>query len=199
MPTFISFTLGLSLALFSTQLIAQDTSHSGHASPYAGFETRAIKSLSQDDIEELRRGGGWGLALAGELNGAPGPAHLLELKDEIGLSPEQVAAIQDIFTEMQAEAIAAGKKFIVAEKALDAAFIAGNLTNSGLRILIDDAQAARSHLRFVHLSRHLSTPPLLSQNQIERYKTLRGYGNDPCAQAPQGHDAEMWRKHNGCG
>ena len=31
-------------------------------SSYAGQETRQIKSLSGEDIAELRRGGGWGLA-----------------------------------------------------------------------------------------------------------------------------------------
>jgi hypothetical protein len=49
------------------------------------MQSRAIKSLSDNDINELRRGGGWGLALAAELNGMPGPAHLLELKDKIPL------------------------------------------------------------------------------------------------------------------
>jgi len=79
-------------------------------SPYAGMETRDIKSLSEDDIEELRRGGGWGLALAAELNGVPGPAHLLELRDEIGLTSDQIAAIEAIFSEMQAEAQEAGRR-----------------------------------------------------------------------------------------
>jgi hypothetical protein len=41
--------------------------------PYAGMQNRAIKSLSDNDINELRRGGGWGLALAAELNGMPAP------------------------------------------------------------------------------------------------------------------------------
>ena len=31
------------------------------ASPYAGEETREIKTLSQEDVEELRQGRGWGL------------------------------------------------------------------------------------------------------------------------------------------
>ena len=44
-------------------------------------------------IAELEAGSGWGLALPAELNGRPGPAHLLELKEALGLSPEQVAAI----------------------------------------------------------------------------------------------------------
>jgi hypothetical protein len=80
------------LAAFTGAALAQHGGH-GPASPYAGEQTRAIKSLSQDDIAELRRGGGWGLAKAAELNGVPGPAHLLELKDDIPLNEEQVAAI----------------------------------------------------------------------------------------------------------
>ena len=52
----------------------------------------------------MRRGAGWGLALAAELNGVPGPAHLLELKDQIGLSAEQVRAIEEIFAQMKSEA-----------------------------------------------------------------------------------------------
>jgi hypothetical protein len=80
------------MASFSVQ--AQDHAHSNHASPYAGLEVRRIKSLSEDDLAELRKGGGWGLALPAELNGMPGPSHLLALKDEIGLSAGQVAKIQ---------------------------------------------------------------------------------------------------------
>ena len=60
----------------------------GPQTPYDGMQHRAIKSLSDRDIQELRRGGGWGLALAAELNGMPGPAHLLELKDQIPLTPD---------------------------------------------------------------------------------------------------------------
>lgn len=41
----------------------QDNGHGAGTAPYAGFETRAIKSLSEQDIAELQRGGGWGLAL----------------------------------------------------------------------------------------------------------------------------------------
>ncbi len=41
---------------------------SNHDSKYIGQENRAIKSLSSEDIAELERGGGWGLAKAAELN-----------------------------------------------------------------------------------------------------------------------------------
>lgn len=191
-------TLFLGLALTATPAITVAQDHSGHASPYAGFEGRTIKSLSESDLDELRRGGGWGLALAAELNGVPGPAHLLELRDEIGLSPDQVAAIQAIFEEMQSEAVAAGARLIEAEEAIEAAFRAGELDDERLRALIAEAEDARAELRFIHLSRHLSTPPLLTADQIARYNTLRGYGSDPCANVPEGHNPEMWRRHNNC-
>jgi hypothetical protein len=170
----------------------------GHA-PYAGLETREIKSLSRDDLDELRRGGGWGLALPAELNGMPGPAHLLELRDEIGLSAAQVGQIETIFAEMKAEAQAAGLRFIEAERAIETAFRDRSLDEGRLRTLVEEAESARAELRFIHLARHLSTPPLLTQEQIARYNQLRGYAADPCATVPEGHDAAMWRRHNNCG
>ena len=63
-------------------------SEPSYKSKYVGQEKREIKSLSESDIEELKNGGGWGLAKAAELNGVPGPVHLLEMKKEIGLNPE---------------------------------------------------------------------------------------------------------------
>lgn len=168
-------------------------------SPYAGMEGREIKALSETDIAELQRGGGWGLALAAELNGAPGPSHLLELKDEIGLSTEQVSGIETIFAAMQAEAVPIGEQLIAAEAAIEAAFRKGGVPEDELRALIDAAGAARTELRFIHLKRHLETPPLLTPEQIARYNELRGYGKaDPCAMVPEGHDPAMWKKHNGC-
>jgi hypothetical protein len=156
-------------------LQAQDHQHATHRSAYAGFETRKIKSLSEEDIAELEKGAGWGLALPAELNGIPGPSHLLTLKDEIGLSPDQLTRIEAIYSGMKAEAIAAGDRFVAAEQAIETAFVRGQLDEQQLRALVDKAAAARADLRFIHLSRHLSTPSLLSEGQIERYKALRGY------------------------
>ena len=54
-------------------------------SPYAGEHKRSIKTLSKHDIEQLQNGKGWGMAKAAELNGVPGPAHILEMKAEIDM------------------------------------------------------------------------------------------------------------------
>jgi len=65
------------------------------------MQNRLVKSLSDDDLKELRRGRGWGLALAAELSGMPDPAHLLELKDQIPLTDDQVAKTQALPNDMR--------------------------------------------------------------------------------------------------
>ena len=46
--------------------------YTAHAQqPYAGFEARTIKALSDQQLADLRAGRGMGLALAAELNGYP--------------------------------------------------------------------------------------------------------------------------------
>jgi hypothetical protein len=114
----------------------------GLQTPYAGMQNRAIKSLSDNDINELRRGGGWGLALAAELNGMPGPSHLLELKDKIPLASDQVDKTQVLLDEMRKAAIPIGERLIAAEKALESAFASGKVDESILRRLLADAERA---------------------------------------------------------
>lgn len=173
----------------------------GHlrASPYAGEQTRAIVSLSDDDLTELATGGGWGLVRPAELNGVPGPAHLLELADEIGLDADQLAAIETIRDEMRAGAITAGDRFVAAERALDAAFKDSVPDVDALSRLVAEAESTRANLRLVHLSAHLRTTPLLTRKQVARYAVLRGYADDPCESVPEGHNRTMWLQHNGCG
>ncbi|MBT8457687.1 MAG: hypothetical protein KJO15_16455 [Alphaproteobacteria bacterium] len=169
-------------------------------SPYAGSEGREIASLSEDDLAELRAGLGWGLALPAELNGVPGPTHLLELADEIGLSDTQIEELTGIRDRMRAEAIAAGEAFIASERALDSAFATGVPDAATLARLVSAAGKAWAALRLAHLSAHLKTLPLLSDGQVAAYHRLRGYGAaDPCATVPEVHDPVMWRRHNGCG
>ncbi|MBL1377013.1 hypothetical protein [Zobellella iuensis] len=187
--------------LFSGLAQASDgRHHHNHHSPYAGFQEREIKSLSEADMTELRRGGGWGLALPAELNGIPGPAHLLELQEELPLDEAQRAAVRQLFEQMREEAISAGERLIQAELALEQALKGGSIGKAELRQRIAEAEAVRAELRFVHLSRHLDTVTLLSEAQIRRYQALRGYGSaaSPCEQVPPGHDPERFRQHMGC-
>jgi len=56
------------------------------ATPYAGQQTWTIKALSEDEIAALRNGEGMGMAKAAELNGYPGPIHVLALVAQLGLT-----------------------------------------------------------------------------------------------------------------
>lgn len=69
-------------------------------SPYAGQEQRAIKALSEGEIEAYLSGAGMGLAKAAELNGFPGPKHVLELEAELGLTDRQKQTTQQIYDRM---------------------------------------------------------------------------------------------------
>src|SRR5687768_9981318 len=83
--------------------------------PYAGFENRAIKALSDDEIADLRAGRGMGLALAAELNGYPGPSHVLEHAEALTLTPAQRQRTEAVFEAMKAEAVNLGERLIEQE------------------------------------------------------------------------------------
>ncbi len=171
-----------------------------HQSEYVGEQNRDIKSLSNEDIEALRNGEGWGLAKAAELNGVPGPAHILDMKFEIALSETQNARIQSIFNEMRKKAIEIGEQLIEKERELNSAFAKGEITISELKNLTTELGAIRGELTFVHLRAHVEAGEVLSEEQIDTYNKLRGYDaiSDPCKDIPEGHDPEMWQKHNNC-
>jgi hypothetical protein len=174
-------------------------SEHSHKSKYVGQEKREIKSLSKTDIEELRNGRGWGLAKAAELNGLPGPAHLLEMKKEIGLSSKQIQAIENLFQKMKQEAIPLGLELIALERQLNNHFANRTISDESLRELLQRISQVHGELRLVHLSTHLKTPEILTPEQITLYNKLRGYSSDdPCENIPKGHDPEMWKKHHNC-
>ena len=170
-----------------------------YKSTYAGEEKREIKSLSETDIEELKNGKGWGLAKAAELNGVPGPAHLLEMKDEIDLNAKQVRLVEDLYKKMKQEAIPLGLELIELERELNDHFANRTITYELLGVLLERVAQVQKKLRYVHLLTHLKTPNILTPEQIVLYNKLRGYSSDdPCENIPKGHDPEMWKKHHNC-
>ncbi len=156
--------------------VAQHGRHGNPShSPYAGQEKRVVTSLSEGDIAALKAGAGWGLAKPAELNGYPGPLHVLEMAERIGLTAEQRAKVQSLYEQMKARAIPAGERYIAAEQALDDAFRSGSIDKSMLADRLAAAEAAKATLRAVHLEAHLETVPLLSAEQRRNYRALRGY------------------------
>jgi hypothetical protein len=116
------------------------------------------------------------LALAAELNGYPGPLHVLELAEHLGLSPEQRSRTQTLFEQMKEEAILIGNRLISEETALDRLFAERNITAEALASATARIGAAQAELRAVHLRYHLTMVEVLSPQQVARYNESRGYG-----------------------
>jgi hypothetical protein len=53
------------------------------------MQHRAVKTLSEQEVADLRAGKGMGLALAAELNGNPAPIQVLECLDLPSAPPLQ--------------------------------------------------------------------------------------------------------------
>lgn len=168
---------------------------------YAGQQDRDIKALSAQETADLLAGRGMGMARAGELNHHPGPAHVLELRDKLALTPEQVAAAKASFERMAAAARPLGAELVGRERALDAAFKRGAfkkgafkdeafkdgaLTPDGLARQTADIAAVQGRLRAVHLAAHLEMRRLLSPQQVAAYDGLRGYAG-PAAEPGAHH------------
>ena len=154
------------------------------ASPYAGQESRAIKALSPQEVQDLLAGRGMGRAKAAELNRYPGPRHVLELAEQLGLSPAQRAETEQIFEAMQAEASRLGGEIVARERELDGRFAAGTMTSPELERLLDELGALESRLRMVHLRAHLAQRDVLTPAQRQQYEVLRGHDATRPAAAP---------------
>ncbi len=161
--------------------IAQPTS------PYAGQQQRSIKALSDQEIGDLLEGRGMGLAKAGELNSYPGPLHVLQLADQLGLSDAQRAATDSLRATMRERAVSIGRQIIEAERILDRAFADGRIEPVTLRSQLDAIAILQGNLRAVHLETHLAQRSLLTPAQISRYDVLRGYNDNRTPQDSHRH------------
>jgi hypothetical protein len=166
-----SLMVTLCLCLISQVTLAQ--------SPYAGMQTRTIKALSDQQIADLKAGRGMGLAMAAELNGYPGPIHVLELSEQLALSADQKARVEALFKSMKMEAVPLGAKLLALEENLDQQFANHSITSESLKTTIAQIGVTQAELRNTHLKYHLQTAQILSIEQMQRYSILRGYSSEP--------------------
>ena len=164
---------------------------------YAGQHTRDIKALSAQEVADLLAGRGMGLAHAAELNHHPGPMHVLDLGDELGLTAEQHAAVRRSFERMAALARPLGAELVRREQALDDAFKRHAVTPADLAEHTASIGAVQGRLRAVHLATHLETRAVLTAGQVARYDELRGYTGDAAPGAGASGAAGGGGEHGG--
>lgn len=157
------------LAVVTAPVLAQP------ASPYAELRTREIKALSAEQIRDLREARGMGLSLPAELNGAPGPLHVIELRQALAITDEQASALERIAAAMRERAKLLGQDIIRAEAALDQAFKNGTPDEAAVGALAEQIGRLNGQLRAAHLNAHLQTKRLLTSTQVQAYDQARGY------------------------
>ena len=99
----------------------------------------------------MRDGRGFGLAFAADQHGYPGPMHVLELRDRLGLTPEQETGVRALFA-------------------------GGGADETAVRTATAEVERARSEVRLVHLLAHLKTREILTDTQRRAYHEARWPG-----------------------
>jgi Spy/CpxP family protein refolding chaperone len=166
--------------LAATVAVAQTKHHGKHhdkgaAQPYAGQQARLVASLSDEEVQGFLDGRGMGLARSAELNGHPGPMHVLELAEELKLTAGQRGAVKTAFDRMKAKAKALGAAYVAAERAVDQAFTSGTADAGQVAARVAEANRLLGEVRLAHLAAHIEITPLLTPEQRARYAKLRGY------------------------
>ena len=144
-------------------------------SPYVAEQGRDIKALSADETASLLAGKGMGFAKAAELNGYPGPAHVLELAQGLQLTDKQRADTQSLFNAMQAKAMALGRELVDEERRLDRLFASKAADPASVGASLARIGELQAKVRASHLDAHLAQVRILTPEQTARYVELRGY------------------------
>ncbi|MEM7788599.1 MAG: Spy/CpxP family protein refolding chaperone [Bacteroidota bacterium] len=168
----LRLTLGLALGLLVLPASAQHGGQAaaGHTSPADGLPA----GVSASEANGLRAGAGMGLARAAELNGYPGPLHVLELADALGLTDNQRAESERLRAEMLAEAVPLGEQILAAETHLDALFAGGGASPEAVDRVTTHLGVLRGRLRAAHLRAHVAMRAALTDEQVMEYDRLRG-------------------------
>lgn len=169
-----SLAVALAALALAAPLRAQHA-HTAHAA-HGPADPDVPSGLDADEAAGLAEGRGLGMARPAETNRYPGPLHVLELADALGLDAAQRATAERLRAEMLAEAVPLGEQILTVERHLDALFASGEATPAAVDRMTAHAAALRGRLRAAHLRAHLGMRDALTAEQVAAYDRLRGHG-----------------------
>jgi Spy/CpxP family protein refolding chaperone len=173
MPTRL---LGTLIALaFAAPVYAQHHDH-GHTPGAAGEGHRRAQACAEEFEAVVRDGRGFGMAFAADQHGYPGPMHVLELKERLGLDASQEAGVRALLHAMFAESRPKGARLLDAEARLRRLFAAGTADEAAVRAAVAEVEQAHAEVRLVHLLAHLKTREILTEAQRRAYHAARWPG-----------------------
>jgi Spy/CpxP family protein refolding chaperone len=169
--------IGLAIALLSSVLALPATAqHPGHGGPHgaAGGEGhRAAEACATQFDQVVADGRGFGMAFAADQNGYPGPMHILELRERLGLTPDQVTRAEALMRAMFEQSRPKSRHLLDAEARLRRLFADGVATEAAVRAAVADVERAHADVRLVHLLTHLQARDLLTDPQRRLYHEAR--------------------------
>ena len=149
--------------------------HTGHEhAPHA--PAAATSTLTAEQVQQLLAGDGMGLAKAAELNGYPGPKHILERAEMLSLTDAQREQITALRARMLEKAQRLGREIVDAERALDEAFTSKRIDAKALSARTQAIGALQAELRATHLGAHLESVTVLTPEQVKAYYAHGAHG-----------------------
>ena len=134
---------------------------------------RRVDLLLDEADKVLASGRGFGLAFAADQNGYPGPMHALELREQLGLTAEQVSALETLTQSMFDAARPRSRDLLDAEERLRRMFADGAATEAQIGSIVGEIERARADVRLIHLRAHLRTFDVLTAPQRQLYGQIR--------------------------
>jgi Spy/CpxP family protein refolding chaperone len=124
------------------------------------------------DRDGLTKGDAMGTALVAEKNLYPSPKKVLDFKDQLGLTKNQIQKITELIDITTVSASVKGSEIIEEEEGLDQLFGTGTMNDRTLRDKLNKIGKLRADYAFMHLQVYVKVKQILSPNQYERYKEL---------------------------
>src|SRR5438105_13824648 len=123
----------IAIAAVVTMAAAQPGYGAGAHGGRGHSDYRAVDRWLKEFDQVVGEGRGFGLAFAADQHGYPGPMHVLELKDLLGLTPEQETRVRALMQGMFAESRPESARLLDAEARLRALFAGGGADEAAVR------------------------------------------------------------------
>jgi Spy/CpxP family protein refolding chaperone len=162
--------------LSAAPALAQHAPHGAHgpAAPGTkGAPPHAAEACEREFEQVVADGRGFGMAFAADRHGYPGPLHVLELAERLGLTVEQQTRVRALMDGMFAESRPKGAALLAAERRLTGLFASGRPDDAAVRTAVADTERLRAELRLLHLTTHVKTRDLLTAEQRRLYPAER--------------------------
>ncbi len=180
---------GAALAFAAAPALAQESAEQGggmsgmhqrHGQAEGGMQRGGmsggpmLSGISADEKEALLAGSGLGAGRIAMMNGYPGPKHVLEMGDELGLTAQQKEEIGTLFAERKASFVEMGRELVEKDEELTAMFASGSVDTGAVEKLSREIGQLQGELRAGHLNAHVLTWEALNEEQREKLASMRG-------------------------